>query len=187
MYMYRLITYNKEVIMKKSLLFLVISSLIFTIDFKLGATLKQAGYTTSKNTQDLIDGNGVIKYDDPILAINGELTQDILIGEIGLGASFEQGYRVKDESFDAVPVYGLFKLKVLPIPPHPYVNARYGKTLYQNVQGVTLTDGEFYSIGAGITVDNLEIEISAEGKDGKRNGENFINGGFQLAVRYKTY
>lgn len=173
--------------MKVLIVFLFISISIFTLDFKLGASFKQAGYTTSENTQDLINGQGVIEYDEPILAINGELTQDIIFGEIGVGASFEQGYKVGDESFDAIPVYALFKLKVLPFPPHPFINARYGKTYYQNVQGVTLTDGEFYSIGAGVSIDNLEIEVSAEGKDGKRNGVNFINGGFQLAVRYKTY
>ncbi len=173
--------------MKKLLVFLLVSSIVLAIDFKLGASFKQAGYTTSSSTQDLINGNGVIDYDEPILAINAELTQDIVFGEVGVGASFEQGYKVGTESFDAVPVYGLFKLKILPIPPHPYINARYGKTFYQNVQGVTLTDGEFYSIGAGISIENLEIEVSAEGKDGKRNGENFINGGFQFAVRYKTY
>ncbi len=151
--------------MKKLLLFFIVSNLIFTIDFKLGATFKQAGYTTSASTEDLINGKGVIQYDEPILAINAELTQNILFGEIGIGASFEQGYKVGNESFDAIPVYGLFKLNVLPIPPYPYINAKYGKTFYQNVQGVTLTDGEFYSLGAGITIDNLELEVSAQGKN----------------------
>ena len=120
--------------MKKLLLIAmaVLSLNAFALSVNVGASYQEAAYTYDTGIFDAISGSGKVDYDDPILAVNVEVTQGLVIGEIGAGASFEQGYKHGSESFDAIPVYGLLKINLFPIGVKPYLTAKYGTTFYVN-------------------------------------------------------
>lgn len=172
--------------MKILIIFLMITHFSLALDYTIGLSYKQAGYSEGNDSTKLVDQTAMIMYDEPVLSASIELIQDIYVGYIGAGASYEQGYKIGTESFDALPVYGILKINIFPGDIQPYIHGKYGKTYYQNVEGVTLVDGEFYSVGAGIKAEGVILEISVEAKSGERNGVKFVNGGVTFAVKYST-
>ncbi len=176
--------------MKKLLLlaFAVLSLNAFALSVNVGASYQKASYTTETGLFDAISGDNVHDYDDPVLALNVELTQGFIFGEIGAGASYEQGYKTGTASFDAVPVYGIVKLNLFPIGIKPYISAKYGTVLYMNEENVTMDNGQYVSIGLGLTlIDTLQLEGSLNASKATRNGADIVNGSYGLTVRYNTF
>ena len=138
---------------------------------------------------DAISGDNVHDYDDPVLALNVELTQGFIFGELGLGASYEQGYSINDiVKYDAVPVYGIAKINLFPIGIKPYISAKYGTVLYLNQENIDLDNGQYVSIGLGVTlIDTLQLEGSLNASKATRNGADIVNGSYGLTVRYNTF
>ena len=176
--------------MKKLLLlaFAVLSLNAFALSVNVGASYQKASYTTETGLFDAISVDNVHYYDDPVLALNVELTQGFIFGEIGAGASYEQGYKTGTSSFDAVPVYGIVKLNLFPIGIKPYISAKYGTVLYMNEENVTMDNGQYVSIGLGLTlIDTLQLEGSLNASKATRNGADIVNGSYGLTVRYNTF
>lgn len=118
--------------------------------------------------------NKVHDFQKSVPFINVEVTQGLVIGDIGVGASYEQGYERADGiKYDAIPIYGLVKLNLFPILVKPYISAKYGTILYQNVEGAT-SDFEspmFYSLGVGLTVaGKITLEGTVQGATYTLNG-----------------
>lgn len=177
--------------MKKLLLlaFAVLSLNAFALSINVGASYQKASYTYDTGLFDAVTGgSNIIDYDDPVLALNVELTQGFIFGEIGAGASYEQGYKTGTASFDAVPVYGIVKLNLFPIGIKPYISAKYGTVLYMNEENVTMDNGQYVSIGLGLTlIDTLQLEGSLNASKATRNGADIVNGSYGLTVRYNTF
>ena len=176
--------------MKKLLLlaFAVLSLNAFALSVNVGASYQKASYTTETGLFDAISGDNVHDYDDPVLALNVELTQGFIFGELGAGASYEQGYKTGTASFDAVPVYGIVKLNLFPIGIKPYISAKYGTVLYMNEDNVNMDNGQYVSIGLGLTlIDTLQLEGSLNASKATRNGADIVNGSYGLTVRYNTF
>ena len=70
--------------MKKLLLIAmaVLSLNAFALSVNVGASYQEAAYTDDTGIFDAISGSGKVDYDDPILAVNVEVTQGLVIGEI---------------------------------------------------------------------------------------------------------
>ena len=178
--------------MKKLLLlaFAVLSLNAFALSVNVGASYQKASYTTDTGLFDAVTGgSNIVDYEDPVLALNVELTQGFIFGEIGAGASYEQGYKFADgASFDAVPVYGIVKLNLFPIGIKPYISAKYGTVLYMNEDNVNMDNGQYVSIGLGLTlIDTLQLEGSLNASKATRNGADIVNGSYGLTVRYNTF
>ena len=176
--------------MKKLLLlaFAVLSLNAFALSVNVGASYQKASYTTETGLFDAISGDNVHDYDDPVLALNVELTQGFIFGELGAGASYEQGYKTGTASFDAVPVYGIVKLNLFPIGIKPYISAKYGTVLYMNEENVTMDNGQYVSIGLGLTlIDTLQLEGSLNASKATADGTDIVNGSYGLTVRYNTF
>lgn len=176
--------------MKKLLLIAmaVLSLNAFALSVNVGASYQEAAYTCDTGIFDAISGSGKVDYDDPILAVNVEVTQGLVIGEIGAGASYEQGYKDGSESFDAIPVYGLLKVNLFPIGIKPYLTAKYGTTFYVNEKNVDMKGGQNLSIGAGITlVDTLQLEGTLNASKAEKNGVDIVSGSYGLTLRYNTF
>ena len=178
--------------MKKLLLlaFAVLSLNAFALSVNVGASYQKASFTTDTGLFDAISGDNVHDYDDPVLALNVELTQGFIFGELGLGASYEQGYSINDiVKYDAVPVYGIAKINLFPIGIKPYISAKYGTVLYLNQENIDLDNGQYVSIGLGVTlIDTLQLEGSLNANKTKdSDGTELVNGSYGLTVRYNTY
>ena len=180
--------------MKKLLLiaFAVLSLNAFALSVNVGASYQKSSFTTDTGLFDAVSGgSNVHDYDDPVLAVNVELTQGFILGEIGAGASYEQGYKYDalGIEYDAVPVYGILKINLFPIGIKPYVSAKYGTILYLNQKGIDLDNGQYLSVGLGVTlIDTLQLEGSLNANKTKdASGTDIVNGSYGLTLRYNTY
>lgn len=177
--------------MKKILLlaFAVLSLNAFALSVNVGASYQKASYTVDTGLFDAISGDNVHDYDDPVLALNLEVTQGFIFGELGAGASYEQGYKIGAISYDAVPVYGIAKLNLFPVGVKPYISAKYGRIFYVNQDNIDLDNGEYLSLGLGVTlIDTLQLEGSLNAQKTKTSGgTDLINGSYGLTIRYNTY
>lgn len=171
------------------LAFALMSLNAFALSVNIGASMQQARYVDTTNIFKVATGTSQgTDYDNPVYALNVEVTQGFIIGEVGLGASYEQGYKRGTDSFDAIPVYGLVRLNLFPIAIKPYVNVKYGTTIYTNVVGADMKGGEYISLGLGVTVlDTLQIEGSLNANKATRNGTEMINGSYGVTLRYNTF
>lgn len=163
--------------MKKIILltFAVLSLNAFAIGISVGGGVHVGGtYVTEKPnafelaalyvgiTPNSLEGK-VHDFQKSVPFVNVEVTQGLVIGDIGVGVSYEQGYEREDGiTYDAIPIYGLVKLNLFPILVKPYLAAKYGTILYQNVEGTTseFDSPMFYSLGVGLT---LAGKITVEG------------------------
>lgn len=157
--------------MKKLLFFILMSLNILALGVNVSASVQTARYATTSNTIDLISGNVTTQsYVSPIYVINLELVQEFDYGDIGIGASYEQGYQRQnnEESFNAVPIYGIGKFKMGPL----FLNAKYGTTLYVNVSNnATYTNAQYLQMGLGLRADNnITIEGTINANIAERNG-----------------
>ena len=177
--------------MKKILLlaFTIVSLNAFALSVNIGASYTQPRYVDSTNIFDVVTGSSKGNdYDAPVYAANLEVTQGFVIGEVGLGASYEQGYKRGTEQFDAIPVYGLVRLNLFPIAIKPYVNAKYGTTLYTKKVNTDITGGQYLSLGVGLTVlDSLQVEGNLSANESTRNGTKMYNGSYGLSFRYVAF
>lgn len=179
----------------KKLVFLglvLLSLNVFAIGVNIGATVSQAQYADTSNAFDILTGSGTVQkdYQDPIYAVNVEVTQNILIGDIGIGASYEQGYKRQDgETFNAIPIYGLVRINLFPILIKPYVTVKYGTTIFTNISNSsTYTGAQTVGLGVGITVmDMLTIEGAANGTVVKRNGTDIGSLTYGLTLKYNVF
>lgn len=157
--------------MKKLLIFLLLTFNSFALSINVSASLQTAKYAATSNTIDLISGNVETQtYISPIYVVNLELVQEFGYGNIGVGASYEQGYQRQnnEESFNAIPVYGIGTIKMGPL----YLNAKYGTTLYVNVSNdATYTNAQYLQAGIGLEADNnITIEGTINANIAERNG-----------------
>ena len=157
--------------MKKLLFVFLISFNLFALNVNISASLQSAKYATTNNTIDLISGKATTStYVSPIYVVNVELVQEFDYGELGVGASYEQGYQRQnnEESFNTIPVYGIGELKFGPL----FINAKYGTTLYVNVTNdVKYTNAQYLQAGVGLRADNgVTIEGTLNANIAERNG-----------------
>ena len=113
--------------MKKLLIFIILAINAFAIDIYVGANMSGA---TSWDTD--VSPMKKTNYDDPIYGLNVEIVQSIPFVELGLGTSYETGFKLGNASYDAVPIYVLAKYNLFPKGVKPYLVAKYGLVLYQN-------------------------------------------------------
>lgn len=159
--------------MKKIILFLMIGLNTFALSVNISASLQTARYAEASGVVDLVTGKVESKsYVSPIYVINMEVIQDFDYGEIGIGASYEQGYERQngEESFNAIPIYGIGRIKMGPI----FFNAKYGTTLYTGVSdGTKYSNAQYLQAGLGIISDNnITLEGTVNANMAKRNGVN---------------
>ena len=187
--------------MKKIILlvFSVLTLNLFAISVSVGGGMHIGGtYVTEKPnafelaalyvgmTPDSLKGK-VHDFESSVPFINVEVTQGLVIGDIGVGASYEQGYKRADGiSYDAIPVYGIVKLNVFPILIKPYIAAKYGTILYQNVKGTSKIENPvFYSLGLGVTLaGKITVEGTAQGSTYEINGVEQGSATYGITGRY---
>lgn len=187
----------------KKIIFLVFSLMslnALAISVSLGGGMHVGGtYVTEKPnafelaalyvgmTPDSLEGK-VHDFQGSVPFINLEVTQGLVIGEVGVGASYEQGYEREDGiTYDAIPVYGIVKLNVFPILIKPYIAAKYGTILYQNVKGTTseFKSPVFYSLGLGVTLaGKVTVEGTAQGATYEFGGVEQGSATYGLTARY---
>lgn len=168
----------------KKIIFLVFSLMslnAFAISVSLGGGMHVGG------TYDSLDGK-VHDFQGSVPFINLEVTQGLVIGEVGVGASYEQGYEREDGiTYDAIPVYGIVKLNVFPILIKPYIAAKYGTIFYQNVKGTAneFKSPVFYSLGLGVTLaGKVTVEGTAQGATYEFGGVEQGSATYGLTARY---
>ena len=169
------------------LIFLMLSFSAFAVKVNISASLESARYGPTNNTLNLVGGsNGTYSYVNPIYTVNCELVQDFDYGEIGVGASYEQGYERQDgETFNTIPIYGIAKFKLNPL----YFDARYGTTIYVDVNtDASYTNAQYLSMGIGIDLGNsTSIEGSVKANTVDRNGEQIGTVSYGIAIGINTY
>ena len=169
--------------MKKLLVFIILAINAFAIDIYVGANMSGA---TSWNKD--VSPMKKTNYDDPVYGLNVEVVQSIPFVELGLGTSYETGFKMGDASYDSVPIYVLAKYNLFPKGVKPYLVAKYGLVLYQNEENCVLDNGAYYSIGVGIT---LLRKLQLEGSYSLATGEidnidlNVTRAG--LTLRYNVF
>lgn len=157
--------------MKKTILFCILAINVFAININISGSLQTARYAEASGVIDLVNGTVETKsYVSPIYVINMEIVQDFQYGELGLGASYEQGYERQngEESFNAIPIYGIGSIKMGPL----FLNAKYGTTLYTGISdGTEYSNGQYLQAGIGIASDNnVTLEGTVNANMAKRNG-----------------
>jgi len=174
--------------MKKIIIlaFALLSLNVFAVSVSVGGGVHAGGTYVSEKpnafelaalyvgmTPKSLDGK-VHDFKGAVPFVNVEVTQGLVIGDIGVGASYEQGYEREDGiTYDAVPVYGIVKLNLFPILVKPYIAAKFGTVLYQNVEGTTSTfeSPVFYSLGVGLTLaGKITVEGTVQGTTYQLNG-----------------
>ena len=182
------------------LVFTLVTLNAFAISVSVGGGMHVGGtYVTEKPdtlelaqlyvgmTPSSLDGK-VHDFQSSVPFINVEVTQGLVIGEVGVGASYEQGYEREDGiTYDAIPVYGIVKLNIFPILIKPYIAAKYGTILYQNVKG-TSSEFEspiFYSLGLGVTLaGKITVEGTAQGSTYELGGAAQGSATYGVTARY---
>lgn len=159
--------------MKKILLFCLLGLNLFAINLNISGSLQTARYAEVSGVIDLVNGTVESKsYVSPIYIINMEVVQDFEYGELGFGASYEQGYERQDgeESFNAIPIYGIARITMGPL----FFNAKYGTTLYTGISDETkYSKGQYLQAGLGIISDNnVSLEGTINANMAERNGVN---------------
>lgn len=160
--------------------FLLLSTSVFAIDGYVSA-----GFTTNQKSYNGERG-GFEQYSPNISA---EVRQSLLFFDVGAGIGYY--HRVGGSSISTVPIYALAKWNVLPLlPVKPYVIGRVGRILKTNedVKGSDPSGREFYGIGAGVEVFNLEIEAnySATRIRQDHRGSDWLNQ-VSLGAAYKIF
>ena len=181
------------------LVFTVMTLNAFAISLSVGGGMHIGGkYVTEKPNQFELAAlylgftpssleNKVGDFQSSVPFINLEVTQGLVIGEVGAGVSYEQGYeRADGVSYNAIPVYGLVKLNLFPILIKPYIAAKYGTIIYNGLQGVTSIEKPvFYSLGLGITVaGKITVEATGQGSTYQINGVDQGSATYGLTGRY---
>ena len=127
-------------------------------------------------------------YDDPIYGLNVEIVQSIPFVELGLGTSYETGFKLGNASYDAVPIYVLAKYNLFPKGVKPYLVAKYGLVLYQNEENCVLDNGAYYSVGVGITLlRKLQLEGSYSLATGEMDNKDLNLTTAGLTLRYNVF
>ncbi len=170
--------------MKKLLIFIILAINAFAIDIYVGANMSGA---TSWDTEP--SPMKKTNYDDPIYGLNVEIVQSIPFVELGLGTSYETGFKTtENKSYDAVPIYVLAKYNLFPKGVKPYLVAKYGLVLYQNEENCVLDNGAYYSVGVGITLlRKLQLEGSYSLATGKFDGADLNATRAGLTLRYNVF
>lgn len=132
--------------------FLILSSSVFAVDgyVRLGLNTNARKYNQERH--------GFEQYSPNISA---ELRQSLAFAEVGAGIGYY--HRVGGSNISTIPVYALAKWNVLPLlPVKPYVIGRVGRILKtsEDVKGSDPSGREFYGVGAGMEVFNLEVEAN---------------------------
>lgn len=157
--------------MKKIIIFFLTGIQLLAININVSGSLQTARYAEASGVIDLVNGTVETKsYVSPIYVINMEIVQDFEYGELGLGASYEQGYERQngEESFNAIPIYGIGSVKIGPL----FLNLKYGTTLYTGISdGTDYSNGQYFQAGLGIISDNnISLEGTVNANMAKRNG-----------------
>lgn len=153
----------------------------FAVTGKFGINYTQPNYVLgTDDTGELYDSTTNEVYDRGIVAPVIEIAQDLYVGEISFGVSYEQGYEAGTESFDAVPVYAKAKAYLLPVDIKPYVFGSYGKVYYVVEENVDMEDGQFYNLGAGLHVQGVDIEVGMNRTNATRNNADMVYGSFYI-------
>ena len=169
--------------MKKLLIFIILAINAFAIDIYVGANMSGA---TSWDTEPSPMEN--TNYDDPIYGLNVEIVQSIPFVELGLGTSYETGFKLGNASYDAVPIYVLAKYNLFPKGVKPYLVAKYGLVLYQNEENCVLDNGAYYSVGVGITLlRKLQLEGSYSLATGEMDNKDLNLTTAGLTLRYNVF
>lgn len=143
--------------MKKIILglFTLMSISAFGLNLNIGVNAN----TGSAYTLDGISLKEGTKFDDPVYGVQLELTQGFIIGDLGVGMSYEPGYKVGAAEFNQMPVYVIGKVYLFPLVVKPYFAVKVGQTMYSG--DYDLDNGFFYSASIGLTlIDMLQAEAS---------------------------
>lgn len=170
--------------MKKLLVFALLSLNILALDFYVGLNANVDATEWNPKATNIQKK----EYKDEVYGLTVELTQAIPFVELGLGLGYEPEYKYANYSFDVMPVYGLAKFNLFPLGVKPYVVAKYGKTVYEEVKGADMKDGAYYSVGLGITLlKKLQVEGAYSLSTGKKDGADLNLTKGSIALRYNVF
>lgn len=160
--------------------FLLLSMSAFAMDGYI-----RAGFTTNSKSYNRERG-GFEQYSPNISA---EIRQSLAFADVGAGIGYY--HRVGGSSISTVPVYVLAKWNVFPLlPVKPYVVGRVGRILKtsEDVKGSDPSGREFYAVGAGMEVFDLEVEAnySATRIRQDHRGSDWLNQ-VSLGAAYKIF
>jgi len=156
--------------MKKLVWFFLVGIKLFALDLNIGFSASEAYKRVDK----------IREHQQEVYGINLELTHKFLVSELGIGVAYEGDYKYKDESFGALPVYGLVKFNLSKKKISPYVVGKYGKTIFltDSVKGL-----DFFSVGVGVKIhDKIHLELTHEVKVINNSRDCF--GKNSVAIRY---
>ncbi len=170
--------------MKKLLVFFLVINYVFSLELSVGIIYQQPNYVLNTDTTGaLYDEVSNSIYENNIIAPVFELTQDLEIGKISLGASYEYGYKAGLETFDAIPTYVSGTLYLLPLDIAPYIHGSYENVFYINEKNVDMSEGKGIKVGVGLVVEGVYVEVGMKNTNAKRNGIDMVYGGFYFQVK----
>ena len=157
--------------MKKLLvaLFTLTSLSAFGLNISLGVNSNSGSYgerdgLTVKNKTD---------YKDTVIGIQAEATQGFLIGDLGVGISYEPGYKIGNNyEFDQMPMYLIGRLNLFPVGVKPYLAVKVGKVDYS---GDRSGSDDYYALAGGLTlINSLQAEASYSFRGNSDNGSGIM-------------
>lgn len=160
--------------------FLLLSTSVFAVDgyIRVGLGTNSRSYNGERH--------GFEQYSPNIAA---EIRQSLVLAEVGAGIGYN--HRVGGSGISTVPVYALAKWNVLPLlPVKPYIIGRVGRILKTNedVSGSDPSGREFYGVGAGVEVFDLEVEANYSATKIRQDnrGKDWLNQ-VSLGAAYKIF
>lgn len=142
--------------MKKLLLalFTITSLSAFGLNISLGVNSNTGSYGERSGIQ----VKNKTDFDNTVIGIQAEATQGFLIGDLGVGISYEPGYEIGNTKFDQMPMYLIGRLNLFPVGVKPYIAVKVGKVEYS---GDVSGDDDYYAIAGGLTlINSLQAEAS---------------------------
>jgi hypothetical protein len=170
---------RKEYQMKKLLiaLFTLTSLSAFGLNISLGVNSN----TGSWGKRDGLTVKNKTDYKDTVIGIQAEATQGFLIGDLGVGISYEPGYERGSLEFDQMPMYLIGRLNLFPVGVKPYIAVKVGKVEYS---GDVDDSDDYYALAAGITLIN---SLQAEASYSYRGDEDAGSGIMTISLSYIVF
>lgn len=179
--------------MKKIILglFTLMSISAFGLNVNIGVNGNQG--TFYKIDQDVIPPKLVEKdFDGITYGVQLEVTQGFIIGDLGVGASYEPNYKLKGDSRELtqMPVYIIGRINLFPILVKPYFAAKVGKTFYSGdlSDDFDKDNGYYYAAALGLTlIDMLQAEASYSFRTVEIDSDTQTSGIMSLSLSYNLF
>lgn len=171
--------------MKKIIILMVLLSYgAMALDFNIGLNVNNGDIKFSNDSK-------TYDFEDRTLGIQFELTQSFVYGELGIGASYEDKYKLESipGSFIAIPVYGLAKVYVFPIAIKPYLVAKGGIISLHGENNIDdLTEGKYYAAGLGVKLlGTLNLEGLYSYREMEVGGSKARSGIYSLNLSFNVF